>query len=370
VATIVLALFTLSAPADEIRTLQAVGDHAQGAAEARQAREALVSGGAKNLLPLLSAFKGSTPLACNWLRSTFESIADREIKAGRELPRQPLLEFVGNTGESPVARRLAYEWLLESQPQLADQLIPTMLLDPSPEFRRDAVERLIEEAKQAGGAAATPLYQQALLGAVHEDQVKTIAAALREAGLTVDLQRHFGFLADWQVIGPFDNKDMRGFAVAYPPEQQIDLAAHYDGQLGPVRWQPIDTSDDYGVIDIGKTLDNFKGSLMYAATTYDSDQQRQVEFRLGTPNAWKLWVNGQLVFEREEYHRGTRMDQYKIPVTLPPGRNTILLKVCQNEQTQPWAQDYLFQLRVCDSTGTAVLSAAAADRSDNLPGVQ
>ncbi len=188
--------------------------------------------------------------------------------------------------------------------------------------------------------------------------------------MDVDLQKHFGFLTTWKLIGPFDNKDMQGFPIAYPPEKQIDLSAEYDGQLDRVSWQPIATDDDYGVVDIGKQIENYKGSLMYATTTYNSDRDQTVEFRLGTPNAWKLWVNGELVFQREEYHRSTRMDQYKMPVTLKSGANTILLKVCQNEQTQSWAQDYKFQLRVCDSTGSAVLASAAADSSDNTRGAK
>jgi hypothetical protein len=34
----------------------------------------------------------------------------------------------------------------------------------------------------------------------------------------------------------------------------------------------------------------------------------------------------------------------------------ILVKCLQNEQTEDWAQNWDFQLRVCDATGTAVLS--------------
>jgi hypothetical protein len=38
------------------------------------------------------------------------------------------------------------------------------------------------------------------------------------------------------------------------------------------------------------------------------------------------------------------------------GRNVILVKICQNEQTEEWAQVWQFQLRVCDPTGNAILS--------------
>lgn len=352
-----LLLLTLSqAAADDIAVLKKVGDESAGAAAARKAAASLIDGGRDNLVPLLTAFKGSSPLASNWLRSTFESIADAELKAGRDLPKDRLLEFVADTKQSPVARRLAYEWLLKRSPALKDELIPKMLLDPSPDFRRDAVAQLIEQAKSAGDDGK-PLWQKALQGAVHEDQVTAISKALKKLDVEVDVQAHFGFLASWKIVGPFDNKEEKGYAIAYPPEAKIDLSAEYDGQLDKASWQDISTKDDFGVVNIAEDIKNHKGSLMYATTTWNSAVQQDLEIRLGTPNAWKLWVNGELLFEREEYHRSTRMDQYRIPVSLKAGENQILLKVCQNEQTQPWAQRYQFQLRICDATGAAVPEA-------------
>ena len=50
------------------------------------------------------------------------------------------------------------------------------------------------------------------------------------------------------------------------------------------------------------------------------------------------------------------MDQYSVPVTFKPGKNVILLKLCQNEQTESWAQRYQFQLRIARPSGTGVLS--------------
>ena len=354
--------------ADDIATLKGVGAGSKGTAEAQAARDKLVEGGARNLIPLLKAFEGSPRLTTNWLRSTFETIADAEIKAGRSLPKGDFLEFIHDTSQSPAARRLAYEWLLKRTPELADELIPKMLLDPSPDFRRDAVARLIEESGEVDGDKKTAALQQAMKGAVHEDQVKTISKALRDAGIEVNIQQHFGFLPQWKIIGPFDNKEMKGYPVEYPPEKALDLAAEYDGQLGKVKWEPIDTSDDYGVVNIAEDIENYKGSLMYATTVYQSGKDQDVQFRLGTPNAWKLWVNGKLIFEREEYHRSTRMDQYKIPVSLKAGANTILLKVCQNEQEQPWAQKYQFQLRVSDRSGAAILPAASSAQNDSTKG--
>jgi hypothetical protein len=49
--------------------------------------------------------------------------------------------------------------------------------------------------------------------------------------------------------------------------------------------------------------------------------------------------------------------------TLRRGKNAILIKVCQNEQTEDWAQRWQFQFRVCDASGTAILSADRAAKS-------
>lgn len=242
-----------------------------------------------------------------------------------------------------------------------------MLRDASPEFRRDAVQRLIGQATAAQKGNDSPqaitYYQEALVGAVDDDQVKAIVGPLRELGKQVDLPKHFGFLTEWSLAGPFDNSGLKGYDTAYPPEKGVDLSAKYRGKLAEVAWERLSTTDDYGVFDLAKKTSPYKGAVTYAYTTFASDKARPIELRLGTPNAWKLWVNGELVFARDEYHRGTQLDQYRVKAKLRGGNNSILLKVCQNEQTEEWAQDWKFQIRVCDSTGAAILPNPAASTS-------
>ena len=375
--TLVLPVVRADAIPGAIKVLREVQPGAVDSAAARDAVQQLRAAGSQAMLPLLQGFREASPLTVNWMRNAFEQIADAETKAGRKLPQQELETFVRDQNQSPFARRLVYETLKRSDPGIEDRMIPDMLLDASPEFRRDAVAMLIKEAGALPDAArATPLYRKAFSGAVHEDQVKTIAEALRRNNEEVDIQKHFGFLPQWSIVGPFDNKDGKGFAVAYGPELDVksakapDLKAEYDGQTDKVRWQPIATTDDYGVVDIAKQIENFKGSLMYAHTTWTSDREQQAEIRLGTPNSWKLWVNGNLVFEREEYHRSSQLDQYRVPVTLKAGSNTLLLKICQDEQTQDWAQRYQYQVRICNSTGSALLPSTSTARSDIETGVR
>ncbi len=87
-----------------------------------------------------------------------------------------------------------------------------------------------------------------------------------------------------------------------------------------------------------------------------SETSRPVEIRLGCKNGWKVWLNGQFIFGRDEYHRAAEMDQYRLPVQLTAGRNTLRVKCCQNEQTEDWTKEWEFQLRVTDAEGTPVFS--------------
>ena len=74
-------------------------------------------------------------------------------------------------------------------------------------------------------------------------------------------------------------------------------------------------------------------------------------------NGWKIWFNDAFVFGRDEYHRMAEIDQYRFPIQLKEGRNTLLVKVCQNEQVEDWTKEWEFQLRVCDAIGTAIHSS-------------
>lgn len=347
-----------------LATIRQVDRFGQGNREAAAAARMLRSQPASTLPQLLAAFDGANPVAVNWLRSIVDSVADRTVRAGGELPRAALEKFIADVDRSPEARRLAYVWLKRVDPAAEERLIPNMLQDPGVEFRRDAVQRLIglgqSSLKRDAKDEAKRIFQQALSGATQDDQVKTIVAALKELGDTVDLQQHFGFLTKWKVIGPFDNSNLGGFDVAYPPEAgPVPFDAVVPGKAGDVKWTDVTTDDSYGLVDLAKSVGAFKGAVLYSTTTFRSDAAATAEIRLGTPNAWKLWVNGELIFARDEYHRGMMLDQYRVPVKFKVGENVILLKSCQNEQTEEWAQKYAFQLRVCTKSGTAILPAAS-----------
>ena len=64
-------------------------------------------------------------------------------------------------------------------------------------------------------------------------------------------------------------------------------------------------------------------ALVVVSETRPAAAAACLELRLGTEAASKIWLNGQLLFERHVYHALTQMDQYVVPLRLAAGRNDI-----------------------------------------------
>ena len=345
----------------QIAILQAVGQEGGGNERAKLALRELEQADGLSLLKVLEAMEEAGNLGLNWLRAAADTIIDRELAAQRPLPLIELGEFLLDARHHPRARRYAYELIVKLAPQAAARLLPGMLYDPSPELRRDAVQQLLEGAAGENSTQETVLrtliYRQALGAARDVDQIRSIADELRRLGQDVDLPRHFGFLMRWKVIGPFENANRLGFNRAFPPENEINWNADYLGKEAVrAKWRDFVTNDEYGMVDVNRVFGPLKEAVAYAYAEFESPEAMPIELRLGCKNAWKIWLNGEFLFGRDEYHRGMRIDQYQVKGRLKPGKNGILLKICQNEQMEDWTVQWQFQLRVCDENGTAILS--------------
>jgi hypothetical protein len=343
------------APGDLLPQIKKIGHDDESAAAWRQ----VVAYGPDSLPAVLKAMDGADPVASNWLRTAIDAIGENALGASAKLPVKDLESFIGDLKHAPAARRLAYEWLARVDKTAPDRLLPGMLLDPSAELRRDAVAVALEKARplreKNDKAAATAAYSKALTGACDEDQVKEIAAALKELGAPVDVAAHFGFVREWHLVAPFDNTAGSQFKTVYPPEKGVDLHAVYTGKNGAdAAWKECVSKDPYGIVDLNKVIGKDKGVVAYAYAVVDSPAERPVQVRAGSYNAIKIFLNGKEIFARDEYHHGMAVDQHSAAGVLKAGRNELLLKVCQNEQSEPWAQSWIFQVRLCDAVGAAV----------------
>ena len=339
--------------------IKAVGAEGAGNVEAGKAWRELVRLGPEALLDILLAFDNADPGAANWLRSAVDAIAERELNAKRSLPTGKLEAFIRDTKHAGSARRLAYEWLCQVDVSAPGRLLPEMVNDPGQELRREAIAWALKDAKllldKKEKEKAVTAYRTLLAAARDRDQVDGIAKTLKSLGESVDLASQFGFITRWTLIGPFDNSERAGFRKSFPPEERVDLSANYSSKKGAtVGWTEYATNDPYGVVDLNKAIGKHMGVTGYAFAAVASPADRPVQLRAGSNNALKIFLNGKPIYFRDEYHHGLRMDQHIGIGTLKAGRNEILVKVCQNEQTEDWAQNWSFQLRVCDELGGAV----------------
>lgn len=339
----------------------AVSSEAKGNREATEAWKTLAAQEPSAIPALLEALDRSGPLAANYILSAIDAVAERAQHKKQPIPADSLLAFLKDQSHNSRARRVAFELLTCSDATLSETLIPTFLDDPSPELRRDAVAHWIQKADEAQKAGDQNIVmeclEKALSGAVDKDHVDLLASRLEPLGRSVNLADHFGLILDWKLIGPFDNSNEAGFAIEYPPESEIDFAASYDGKSGKVSWKDFHTDDPMGKVDLNKAVIESKSVVAYCAGIVTLNEPRKAQIRLGTQNGWKLWVNGEAVFGQDEYHSGSNFDQFAFDVKLKAGENVILFKCCQNEQKEDWATDWSYQLRVCDPTGAAILSA-------------
>ncbi len=309
---------------------------------------------------ILAGMDDANRLATNWLRCAVVSIVNR----GGELPREEIEAYFANSKHSHLGRLLAFELLTDENPDLASRIIPDLIDDPSLPLRSKAVAAFIENAKKS----TDPIEKVGTLAVALDKardtaQVQQIAKMLAANGVSVDLSEQLGFLDSWNLVGSFDNKDQNGFHVAHGPEknlESIDLEASYDDSLDqPATWSRHTTGHETGAVDLNEAIGKLKGASVYAYTVFDAGKSCDAELRIGTPNATKIWLNGELVMENEVYHNSNSIDKFIGKVSLKEGENQILVKISQNEQTEQWAQDWEFQLRICDETGKAIKPSAS-----------
>ena len=357
-ACLVALTFVCEVRADSLTDL--ASGRLAGAQAANAAKE-LQSDPDLELLEVLQSMKDASLVNKNWLLAVAQSVADRD----RSTAREDLEQFLPRLSEDSSARYWAFHFLTRDDQALREQLLSSMLADPCLELRYEAVAlamKQVEADKSLDKNARLSAYNSLLNAARLPEQVQAIAEELGELGTEVDLLTHFGFLTKWQAVGPFDNVDGIGFGHVYAPETayskgELDTKQTYKGKGGEVGWLPVSTESKDGAVNLSEVLKKEKGAVAYVAGEFQCGDDMDCELRIGSPNATVVWLNGKKVIEREVYHSGSQIDQYVAPVQLREGKNTLLIKSCQNEQTEPWAQDWSFQLRFTDATGFAIQPA-------------
>ena len=389
-----------------IASIQSVGPGGEGNEAAIQAAEHLRKLPIDELPKLFNGMKTDNPIARNWLRGIAADIVRRALANGdnanpdatnpaatnpdatnpdatnpdaakgdaapsddaADLQRMLKMYVVDRT-RNPHGRAAALDLWARQNPTAAGEFIDDASGDPSLLIRERAIAKMLVRADAAEGQSKADILRVALADARHPAQLQSIVRDLKEFDPSVTLGDALAMIVHWQCVAPFDNRGGIGFDTAYAPEQSftqngtVDLDAKYDGKNGPVVWQSIRGDADSGFVDIAPVYEKEKGAVAYLYRTFQHATGGPAQVRLTTKNASKIFLNGKPIYASRIYHSGSTLDQYVADCQLAEGENRLMIKLCQNEQTQPWAQEYQFQCRVTDPAG-APFSFETADQDN------
>jgi hypothetical protein len=332
---------------------------------------------------IFAALDAATPFGANWLGTAVDCVIESQESAGEQLP-VPLFEQVAaDPNRGLRTRQLALELIERDNSDLAKALRSSFLTDPQEVFRRPAIAAAVEQLKQEirdGLPREQQIAQWKRLFSVVRDpaQASSIARELERLEQPVDLARHFGSIRHWVVQGPYENIDGEGFGIVYPPEstnwrevlRQLNEVAEAnspmkstaepaaDDQDSEVSWQPVNGSSRDGNVDLNEVFGKRKDVLAYGAAVVESDREQPVEVRLRVQNAFKLWLNGEQIFEQPVGHTGNSFDQYTVKAGLRKGENLFLIKSCQVQpiQEMEFFDVWHFCVRLSDATGGGLTS--------------
>ncbi len=149
-------------------------------------------------------------------------------------------------------------------------------------------------------------------------------------GQPIDLRRHFATLTDWLLLGPFtSDAKLSAHQTVFPPEQSLKLDAEYDGMNGKIRWREYHHKGLTASVDLKTVFQPGERVCAYALCYIASPIEQDAQLRLASNDAGKAWLGGKLVFD---YPRegSTFLDRDIVPVRLPKGTASLLLKITNN----------------------------------------
>jgi hypothetical protein len=189
-------------------------------------------------------------------------------------------------------------------PALCDEAAVTML----------ALARALA-AEQPDAAWAAIKKVQAAPTADHVQQRAVQAAEF--------IQRFAGYAAAWLIAGPYMEEGKNStdiFDLAFPPERP---------DAPDVKWTPLNVNnrDNPWIFDLGRAVGG-GNRCAYVKTSVWSPEQQTAQLLIGSDDAVKAWLNGELVHSNL-VQRGLTVAEDRVEVTLNQGWNPLMLKIVQ-----------------------------------------
>ena len=141
---------------------------------------------------------------------------------------------------------------------------------------------------------------------------------------------------EWHINGPYiAETGEAAFETNYGPEEGVDLDETYeDGRLKWVRVRP-----GYADGEVHGLTGDIAATYLYR--TIDAPTDRTATLSLGSNDAIRVWLNGDLVHDNHT-KRTAEADQDRVAVELREGRNELLMKVVN------YGAEYAFYFQMLD----------------------
>lgn len=149
----------------------------------------------------------------------------------------------------------------------------------------------------------------------------------------------------WRVAAPFDNREGRGMATAYLPEQRVDLDDLDVGKDGrQIGWlRPVTNGAGSELNFVNQVQVNpffFQWSLGYAVLKVISPTKREARFHFGAGGWTQIWVNGESIFLARTC--AGVPDSDTAPLKLKRGENEVLVKVGVHDASPSLRGEYYY----------------------------
>lgn len=131
----------------------------------------------------------------------------------------------------------------------------------------------------------------------------------------------------WHIVGPMAEAASRNDAynTVYGPEESLESSDWDATFAGEKSWSILESAADGTVV----SLDRQQYSATYLARVITSPSARRVGVSLGSDDAVKFWVNGELVHENL-VDRPAAADQDRFDIDLREGDNYVVMKIVNN----------------------------------------
>ena len=164
------------------------------------------------------------------------------------------------------------------------------------------------------------------------------------------------FFRTWHVLGPLNNDHRDAFYRPEAIETQTRLLSKSAAKLPEdvATWRQYTSREGFVNLSTAfkKVQTPWTMSYAYAAIRIRSPKAMDVQFRMDSFNAFRVYLNGKEVYKRPGLDADVP-DKRTFPVALPVGESTILIKDCQTAQPTASFQ-WGFYFRITNTAGNPI----------------